>query len=237
MQEKINAVVLKAVDYGEYDKMLTLLSFEEGKISAGIKGVKKASAKLKFAAQPFAFCEYVLSRTGSKNTVIGAMERESFYEFRTDIIKFYCASAACEAVCALCIDSFSCPDLFNSLVTSLAKMCSKGEKKALASFLLNALALSGYGISAGMCPVCGENLLNGKVLSFDMNMGSFTCERCSEGPKCSPKTHEAVCCLLQGDEEGVCDEALKRVFKLIKEYMRYRLNFNCKSLGELIQLI
>ena len=49
--------MLRAVDYGENDKILTLLSAEEGRITAGIKGVKKAGAKLKFAAQPFCFAE------------------------------------------------------------------------------------------------------------------------------------------------------------------------------------
>ncbi len=45
--------MLRATDYLENDKILTLLTAEKGKITAGIKGVKKAGAKLKFAAQPF----------------------------------------------------------------------------------------------------------------------------------------------------------------------------------------
>ena len=42
---KVNAVMLRSADYGENDKMLTLLTAELGKISAGIKGVKKAGAR------------------------------------------------------------------------------------------------------------------------------------------------------------------------------------------------
>ncbi len=52
--------MLRATDYLENDKILTLLTAEMGKITAGIKGVKKAGAKLKFAAQPFCFAEYIL---------------------------------------------------------------------------------------------------------------------------------------------------------------------------------
>ena len=58
--------MIRAVDYGENDKILTLLSAERGKISAGIKGVKKAGAKLKFAAQPFCLAEYVLTGRGGR---------------------------------------------------------------------------------------------------------------------------------------------------------------------------
>ena len=53
MEIKVNALVLRAADYGENDKILTLLTAERGKLTAGIKGVRKSGAKLKFAAQPF----------------------------------------------------------------------------------------------------------------------------------------------------------------------------------------
>ncbi len=52
MEFKADALLLRAVDYGENDKMVTLLTAERGKIGVGMKGVKKAGAKLKFAAQP-----------------------------------------------------------------------------------------------------------------------------------------------------------------------------------------
>ena len=64
MEIKVNALMLRAADYNENDKILTLLTAENGKITAGAKGVKKAGARLKFAAQPFCFAEYILSKKG-----------------------------------------------------------------------------------------------------------------------------------------------------------------------------
>ena len=61
MEVKVNALVIKAVDYKDNDRILTLYSLEKGKITAGIKGVKKAGAKLKFASEPFCFAEYILA--------------------------------------------------------------------------------------------------------------------------------------------------------------------------------
>ncbi|MDE7452899.1 MAG: DNA repair protein RecO, partial [Clostridia bacterium] len=123
----VNAVTLKAVDYNENDKILTLLTAERGKITAGIKGVKKAGAKLKFAAQPFCFAEFVLARRGEKYTVINASECESFYDLRTDINKFYAASSAVEAANALTYEGDECREIFYSLVNALTKMCSGSE--------------------------------------------------------------------------------------------------------------
>ena len=104
MEIKVNALMLRAADYQEHDKVLTLLTAEYGKITAGIKGVKKPNAKLKFAAQPFCFAEYILAKRGDKFTVINCSECESFYDLRTDINKFYAASAAVEAANVLTYD-------------------------------------------------------------------------------------------------------------------------------------
>ena len=60
MEVKVNALVIKSVDYKDNDKILTLYSLENGKITTNIKGVKRAGAKLKFASDPFCFCEYIL---------------------------------------------------------------------------------------------------------------------------------------------------------------------------------
>jgi len=57
MDFKTDALLLRACDYGENDKIVTLLTSDRGKLSAGVKGVKKAGAKLRFAAQPFCFAE------------------------------------------------------------------------------------------------------------------------------------------------------------------------------------
>jgi len=80
MNEKIvDAIVLKSQDYKENDKIVYLFSPAEGKFSAVLKGVKKASAKLKFAGEPFCFAEYTCVRRGDMATVINAMEKESFF--------------------------------------------------------------------------------------------------------------------------------------------------------------
>ena len=79
MEVKTDAIVLKAVDYKDNDKILTLFSPSLGRITAGAKGVKKPKAKLSFSAQPFCFAEYVLAEKGGRYTVTGAYLHESFF--------------------------------------------------------------------------------------------------------------------------------------------------------------
>ena len=96
MEIKTEAIVLRSIDYKDNDKLLTLFSPELGKITAGIKGVKKPKAKLAFSAQPFCFAEYVLAEKNGRYTVTAAYLHESFFELRSDVDAFYAACAAAE---------------------------------------------------------------------------------------------------------------------------------------------
>ena len=64
MEEKISGIVLGGISFGENDKILNIFTLEKGVISAKIKGVKKAGAKLKFASEPFCFAEFIFMKKG-----------------------------------------------------------------------------------------------------------------------------------------------------------------------------
>lgn len=238
MELVVNALTLKAVDYNENDKILTLLTAERGKITAGIKGVKKAGAKLKFAAQPFCFAEFVLAKRGDKYTVINASECESFYDLRTDINKFYAASSAAEAANALTYEGDECREIFYSLIKALSAMCSGGESEALIAFFLDVLKRSGYGISAENCASCGKSLLHTDKLRFDLDAGAFTCGECA-GIGASRVTYNVIR-KLDGksyEEDFITADGEKRALRLIREYFSYKLNFAFKSLSEYVRLL
>lgn len=239
METIVNALMLRAADYNENDKILTLLSAERGKISAGIKGVKKAAAKLKFAAQPFCFAEYVLAERGGKYTVINASENESFYDLRTDINKFYAASAVSEAANALSYEGDECREIFYAAIKALSGMCAGNESERLITFLLTALQQSGYGIRAEECAICGAPLLHADVLRFDMDAGAFACAQCGNGAGASAVTYNLIRKLTSKgfEKELITPDGEKRALRLLREYFSYKLNFAFKSLSEYIRLI
>ena len=239
MEKKINALVLRAVDYGENDKILTLLSAEEGRITAGIKGVRKAGAKLKFAAQPFCFAEYVLAVSGGRYTVVQASECESFYDLRIDVNRFYAASAVCEAAIALTYEGDDGENLFSDCVRALSDMCRGDEGFALVSFLLKALKSSGYGVRLDDCAKCGQQLVNAERLRFDMDTGSFTCWDCGLGTGASGVTYN-VLRMAQGlpyDERSITEDGKKRALRLLREYLGYKVDARLNSLSEYIRLL
>ena len=239
MEIKLNALMLRAADYGENDKILTLLTAEYGKITAGIKGVKKPAAKLKFAAQPFCFAEYVLARRGEKFTVINSSELESFYDLRTDVNKFYAASAMVEAVCAATYEGAECASVLYECVRTLSEICAGDEKLPLIKFLSFVLAFSGYAIALDGCAECGGELINEEKLRFDMDAGAFTCFECGTGAGASRVTYNVLRKIAgkSYEEDFITDDGEKRALRLIREYFAYKTDSPLKSLAEYIRLI
>ncbi len=80
MNKSVTAIVLRSEDYRDFDKKLTLFSQDGEVMRVIIRGVKKNNAKLRFAAQPFAFCNFELSgRNESAHIVTGAMAIEDLF--------------------------------------------------------------------------------------------------------------------------------------------------------------
>ncbi len=181
MEEKLKAVVLRAIDYKENDKLITLFSLEEGVVTAVARGVKKANAKLKFAAAPFCFCEYVLAKKGDKRTVVSAEIIESFYSLREDIFKLYAGSAALEFVYLFVKEGMENGRLFVLLMDFLKNLCfSEADAYVLlVKFLLEALALAGYEITVDKCAKCRKTIKNRAF--FDFGIGGGICEDCRDG--------------------------------------------------------
>lgn len=238
MEIKVNALMLRGVDYKENDKMLTLYSVERGILSACIRGVKRAGAKLKFAAQPFCFAEYLLSVNGERITVIGASELESFYNLRLDIQAYYVATVISEYLLK-CAGEESDEPLFMLAVNALKKLNFSTEDKLfiLADFLLKALDLAGYGIKGEACARCGSLAHLGEFAYFDFEKGILLCEDC-----CEEGATRILCATAEGLQSVIngepCEsEKLKYLLKFLNYYLGQKEGESLNSIDELLQIV
>ena len=74
---------------GEYDRHISLLTKEKGKISAFARGARKSGSRLAAATNPFAFGIFKLYEGKSSYTVAEAEIQNYFEELRTDYIGAY----------------------------------------------------------------------------------------------------------------------------------------------------
>lgn len=236
MEEKTDAVVLRSVDYRDNDKILTLLSADKGKITVGIKGVRRNGAKLRFASEPFVFAEYVYVSKGGRNTVTGAYLHDEFFELRTDVEKYYCACALSEVVTGILPEGVSDARYFLSVLKSLKDICYGDERVALANLLFESVSFSGFLPDLTGCGNCGAELSG--ELFFDFSTGRFFCPECSRGVKVSAKTFSILKDINVGRqiEIGRDDDSPIRAVRLLNRYLSHRTELNFPALDEYIKM-
>lgn len=233
MQIKTDGLVLRSAEYGESDRMVTLLTADEGKIGVNFKGVKKAGAKLAFAVQPFCFAEYVLAERGGRYTATSASLYDGFYELREDLVAFYAASVVLEACDRLVFSGMDGRESLLFAVKALTQIEEKGVQ-ALLAFFVRALEGAGYPLHLGDCPKCGKPL-HGK-LYFDFESGAFFCEDCKVGERASVSTYLTL--RAAGGLKGeIFSDGVKRALRLVKSYFAYQTDSDLPALGELIRLL
>lgn len=238
MDVKTEAVVLKSLDYKDNDKLLTLFSPTLGKITAGIRGVKKPKARLAFAAQPFCFAEYVLVKNGNRYTVTGAYLHESFFELRSDVERYYAGCAAAELAKVFSMENERYEGLFIGFVECLKSLCLAGEDPAdaLIAFALIALREGGYPIDLSFLEECDGDI--GEKLWFDFSDGRFTTfDRCLSGERASISTYHTLrkCAGLTYLEDKLLG-GRKRALRLLKAYLQEKTEERLENVGEFLRI-
>lgn len=239
MEEISDALVLRSVDYKDNDRILTLFSAEKGKITAGIKGVRRSGARLRFASEPFAFCEYVLSEKGNRATVIGAVLHDGFYPVRENVEKYYCACSVLEVCSAVLPEGVKDGAFFLATLNAVKEIAYQDEKLALVKFLLSAIAFSGFMPEITTCGVCGGQLVFGKRAYFDLSTGKFSCEDCAVGVRVSAGTMELLKKFLSlpFHEEAISPDSPLRAIRLLKTYLHARAEIDFPTLNETIRML
>ena len=238
MEQKVNGLVIKSVNYGENDKILTIFTMEKGVICAKIKGVKKAGAKLKFSAEPFCFAEYVLSVKGNFSTVTGASLHDSFYPLRENIINYYAGAIILEFIKKFCPENTEFSQLFLQVISAL-KDLAYGENKAifvLVKFVIQALSAIGYATELDKCFACGEQVERRAFFNFED--GAIYCENCAteKEVEISVNTYYALRDILNGE---VITESkyLIRAFNMLMHYLGVKTGEKISSVDEFLKFI
>lgn len=88
MQEYIivTGIILKQSPVGEYDRAVTVLTKERGKITAFARGARKPGNRLAAATNPFSFGNFKLYEGKSSYTIADADIQKFFEELRSDYV-------------------------------------------------------------------------------------------------------------------------------------------------------
>ncbi len=176
---KLLAVVLRSVDYGERDRVVTLFSRERGKLSAFARGARSSRRRFGGVLEPFTLLSAELTERGGDLWGLedAAVER-GFGNLRGDLARIACASYAVELTRELVRDAEPHEDLFDGLVAYLA-LLDEGPARPwdLRRFELDALRAAGLQPSLTGCARCGLPPGDGPA-RFDPLQGGVLCTAC-----------------------------------------------------------
>ena len=174
-----NALVLREVKYKEADRILTLLTDKEGKITVKARGAYRKNSKISAATQQLTYSEMTLFGNRGRWTVNEASVKEAFSGLRMDMERLSLGSYFAECIEAFAIEEQPEPGLLQLALNSLYALSKLGEPelKVKAAFELRCACIAGYAPDLIGCHACG----NQNPDRFDISEGMLECHRCRGG--------------------------------------------------------
>lgn len=178
MQQTVFAVVARAVNYRDHDRILTLITRERGMVTATARGCRKPQSKLMSCAQPFVYGEYELAEARGILYVKSCQIREIFYDLRLDPMVLAAAGQAVGAAREFANPEEDNARLFTLLLLTQARLCEeKADPVALLAFYLaKLLDFAGFCPETQSCVCCGAE---SGLLWYDGESGGAVCQSCA----------------------------------------------------------
>ncbi len=227
-QFSCTALLLSRIDFGEADRILTLLTEGRGKLSAFARGARKSRRRFAGVLEPFSLIQVSLRASrGALHRLDEAALIDGHDALRRDLGAMSRAAYACELTRELCRENAAASEFFLLLCAFLAGSADPVE---LMRFELGALSLSGLRPSLDRCVLCGA--ADDAEPRFDPEHGGRLCARCarSRGARISSKTLGVLAALQAGAVEEelaapswVRAEARAAITGFVVHHMGHRL--------------
>lgn len=230
-----DAIVLRTHLLGESDKIVTLLGRSRGKIRAVAKGIRKTSSRFGARLEPFNQVD-ALFYEGKSLDIIQQAETLSSHSqaIGRDYGKYTCAMVMVETADKLTEHDYQ-PAHYSLLLGGLRALAAGDHESGLIvdSYLLRALALSGWSPSLDSCAVTGET---GDHRAFAVSLGGVVSDEAAPpgSPRLRDGSKELLLALLEGtwDVAEASDSTTRsQVSGLIAAYTQYHLERHVKSLA------
>lgn len=236
-----NALVLREVSYKESDKILTVLTPGEGKLTLSARGCRKKGSPIAAACQLLVWSEMTLYQYQGRWAVREASTERTFDSVRADLDKLALASYFAEVTETLCEEGQAEDAMLSLILNSVHALERLPYPPALikTGFEWRAMALAGYEPMADACAVCGRP--EPEAPQLNLSEGVLHCAACRDGAGegiSMPLTSAAVAVLrhfLWGEPRRLFsvkldDTSLARLGEASEAYLMTRLERGFRTL-------
>lgn len=230
---RTDGIVLRHVNFGENDRILTILSPTLGLVTVSARGCRKATSRMLSASELFTAGEYLLYEKEGRFTLSSFSLQENFYPLRNDFTRLSHGAywlALCEATAQPGED---CARLFKMLLLSLAVLTygELPERPLTAVFLMQFSALAGFEPCLDVCARCGKPLE--APMRYDAEHGGTCCAKCA--PAGYALAPQVLSWLREAQQKGAFvlagkralpegdEETAERAFRLMRAHVERRV--------------
>jgi DNA repair protein RecO (recombination protein O) len=183
-----DAILLRKIEYGDYDYIITLLSEKTGKISVIAKNAKKSIKRFQGSLDLFSFMNVQVLFPKKKKNALPVLFNvdliDPFEEIRTDVEKTGYASYWMEIINFYLEEQKAQPALFKLLLFSLDALNSGLISKQVINLLfqIRFMSISGFTPDLKKCGICrmsiDETKISQRKVIFDIENGRLVCNEC-----------------------------------------------------------
>lgn len=235
---ELTGIVLSAMPIGEYDKRITILTGERGKVTAFARGARRPNSRLLAATNPFTFGKFEVIEGRNAYTLIRAGIHNYFRELAEDVDAAYMGFYFLEFAGYFCQEGNDERQMLGLLYQSLRALTSPAFSSRLvrAVYELKAITINGQGPEVFSCIHCRRTE---QLTRFSIRRGGVFCESCMAPEDAEPiqeSTLYAMQFIIATPVEKLytfrlSEGILTELEGIMKKYMDYYVHHTFRSLG------
>jgi len=179
MQLKTSGIIIKRINYGEADRILTIFTRNQGKIKAIAKGSRKILSKLGGSLEPFCLVDFIFHEGKSFYIVTSASIIRRFENIHTDIDKTSKAFYIGEILDKSLQEHQKHPEIFDIFAKYLTGLEVVDDAIFIPIFSAKILEAIGFKPEVSKCLHCRNKLLPEQNFWDDVE-GGVICQNCHD---------------------------------------------------------
>ena len=192
-------VVLRTYKLGEADRIVVVLTEENGKVRAVAKGIRKTMSKFGARLEPMSHVRLLLYRGRELDIVSQAESVEPLAPMLANLDRASQGMAVLEAADQLGLEREPNPQLYRMVVGVLRTIAERPAPLVVPAFYWKLLAAEGLRPELDVCVRCGESDEEGTPLvAFDLQEGGVLCRSCRSGTPISAAALDLMRAILGG---------------------------------------
>lgn len=181
-----SGVVLRTYKLGESDRIVVMMTEQNGKVRAVAKGIRKTRSKFGARLEPMSHVNVLLYRGRDLDIVTQAESIEPLAPLLSSLDRASQGMAAIEAIDQLALDREPNVRLYRMVVGVLRTIADRPSALNVPAFYWKLLAAEGLEPQLDECVRCGETEPEIVLVAIDLEEGGALCRSCRSGTSVSP---------------------------------------------------